>query len=663
MFSVVSETYDLINIDDNLEKHLHTDDWLLYRASSNAPLREARIRSFRPILRSATGESKIYAKLTIKPYIFAYDPDHRFAKSETFNAYDLYNTDTVGNLRLSLPYSTTYDLAFTPNLTEFVDNANLLLTQYFAALWQNGTLDFTNSIHHNTLTNYEYDLSDQSGLSFALTVPAGETVNYVLPVHSGVFLYVLINSSQEPSIRISTPEGLATAADYDYPTIAGDIVQAVDITGDLKKFVLVFDNDQFTVATVSNSSLVYDSFVPHADIKKVMSNLRSTVFLDSTGEIYRLEYDNQTLTQINTDRNITNICAFGSGWIIEVLDNLIYTLEYVDNEFKEYERIANYNELSPLMLIDVLTQLTSDYVFIYNDTTQAYRILEYKSEYDASQHKRVYSWVVSEPIEPQNQILDVSHISNYFVFTDASYIRFINILEKPYSDYIASSNNSFKISGSYSDVKFTSTTSYAGFTANFSVPNSTLTINDYLDQWSITGEKRIKPLQLRMVDSNKISYYSLCFALTNKILLFAVEIATEPVSLLYTSINQQIVYDLHSLGVSYLNPGYSIHDESTIYYFINFVDNYDDIVDKLVLDNYEDFVILRSPHINNVSQIIYSGFVEANVVFKKLDFLPSSNYFNVYITDANGKKLSYDDLKSNYSKIIIEVDYIYESIT
>ena len=52
-FSVVSECYELLGATDgetNTENYFK-NEWLLKRASSNAPLREARIRSFKPLTR------------------------------------------------------------------------------------------------------------------------------------------------------------------------------------------------------------------------------------------------------------------------------------------------------------------------------------------------------------------------------------------------------------------------------------------------------------------------------------------------------------------------------------------------------------------------------------------------------------------------------------
>ena len=62
---------------------------------------------------------------------------------------------------------------------------------------------------------------------------------------------------------------------------------------------------------------------------------------------------------------------------------------------------------------------------------------------------------------------------------------------------------------------------------------------------------------------------------------------------------------------------------------------------------------------NNLSQKIYTDYTEARVTYKRIDAMPSSNYFPVSIMDKNNHKISLDYLNTIYDQIIIEIDYIY----
>ena len=63
-----------------------------------------------------------------------------------------------------------------------------------------------------------------------------------------------------------------------------------------------------------------------------------------------------------------------------------------------------------------------------------------------------------------------------------------------------------------------------------------------------------------------------------------------------------------------------------------------------------------------VSQKIYTDYTEARVTYKRIDVIPSSNYFPVSIMDKNNQKISLDYLNTIYDQIIIEIDYIYEQL-
>ena len=65
---------------------------------------------------------------------------------------------------------------------------------------------------------------------------------------------------------------------------------------------------------------------------------------------------------------------------------------------------------------------------------------------------------------------------------------------------------------------------------------------------------------------------------------------------------------------------------------------------------------------NNISNIIYNTYTEANVVFKRIDNMPSANYLTVYLTKPDGTKPTIEELKNIFSAIYVEIDYIYDRV-
>ena len=135
--------------------------------------------------------------------------------------------------------------------------------------------------------------------------------------------------------------------------------------------------------------------------------------------------------------------------------------------------------------------------------------------------------------------------------------------------------------------------------------------------------------------------------------MFSVSLETGPIALLYSNENESIFNNVPIVAKSYLN---------TRNEYINYSPTYESDIKRLEYINDDYGLTLYSDHMNNVSQIIYTGYTEANVVYKRFDCLPSTNYLTVYLKDVESQVPTKNKLNELYSRIIVEIDYVYESV-
>ena len=156
-------------------------------------------------------------------------------------------------------------------------------------------------------------------------------------------------------------------------------------------------------------------------------------------------------------------------------------------------------------------------------------------------------------------------------------------------------------------------------------------------------------------EDDKLFGHCLMIPLTRKLLMFNIEIDTAPYSLISTRTMSELqdnILQLDDTG-TYLNTDND---------YITTPDDYEDQFNNLAQIGGNYYINLCSPHMNNISHIIYNTYTEANVVFKTIDSLPSANYLTIYLTEPNGTIPTIEELKNNYNAIYVEIDYIYERV-
>lgn len=154
--------------------------------------------------------------------------------------------------------------------------------------------------------------------------------------------------------------------------------------------------------------------------------------------------------------------------------------------------------------------------------------------------------------------------------------------------------------------------------------------------------------------NDTLTLNQIVFNLNNQYaVLFVVDFYTVPIDSIYTSRYQEIFNAQARLAVGWDVPNNDCIIKSA---------RYDEIAFSVNQRYYGVTLTLTSPFMGNLTQKIYTGFTEATVDFKRMDTVPSENYLPVSIVDNNNQRLLPDYLDDIYDQIIIEIDYIYETV-
>lgn len=694
-FSVVSETYDLLQAMKDYTNHTDPRNLInqniryngstfeLMRPSSNAPLREARVRSFRPTIKGNLKEgTPLYAELKIEPRILGYDPDNAYAFTQYYNNYRLYNnlygvnpvnTDTL-NIDISSPAS--YRVLVSPDIETFRGDLNNALNQYFAG-FETGTFNFSDGSggHSHFITNYETEPVNYTSEK-SYNPPAGYSIHELHPLRNGLFLFSLERSgSAYAHFCVCRPDELATAkifassitrygpiheacaiSPFGYPCVFGYENHLVYLDGETEPLILKSE---------STGSGYFNMFATND--KGVLIHSIEGVGLDH--HYYTLY--NTTLTEITDKHNLhgghtTAMIGFNGRALCGIDDevNSPY-LAILSLDLSEVE-VLNVSKINMSMYCDLAIINTIDRQFIcaidYNDNI---RTFEHYFEYEeiGGEWQRVYKWKRNDDITATDaSFVQLSRVGSSFavVVHDA-----INQVVKVYTApcvggqaeaFVVWENQSSPahMSGSWKDAALISSSKCIQILTDANDINTTLSIRDYKAIFSYQPDVELVEFTKFHADANGVLYcHFLSIPLGDIILMFTVSLITTPLSAYYTLYNEEVFANCDHFGSSLLNP---------LNYCIAKVSNFDEVMARV------DFVIgdytlsLCSPLTNNISQVIYSEFTEANVVFKILDIMPSLMTFPMYLITNEHNTPSYDELQGYYTRIIVEIDFIFEEV-
>lgn len=699
-YSIVSETYDLLQALNHPEFtnqtcQVYKDRYMLFRGSSYAPLREARIRSFKPILKNSYQADKtVNATITIKPYVFDYDADYRYAISKTFNAYDLYNSfvssQNIEDAQLRVN-ANQYTVNFTANIEQFVEDIDNCLNQYFHKLDTNGTLNFTDGVHNNYIRNYgQYPQIKNLSITPSTSTISDYTVSYIRAVRDGVFVYGLTPISGTGSaFVVSSPEALNTSLITIHPWKDNIDTGLVDAVASFKDCETVYFCDATHLFSIRNGifSVIHTLEAGQGTFTFLASNDRSVIVVITNSAVQSFYLLNgYTLTpltptdlsgDIRANFNITSIRGYNDQFICYVNSESESRLELCDKYMQQQyviEESKASGSIGDPSVIDVINKIDAVYVAILFHVAGNRAQIEM---YEYSADDGVYRWTKNGSDSVAYTVHSLSHHGGYFMVSLYRSITEEDIYIYPpngpagatlYASVIAAAKAVY-ISGGYERCSLvlndTATSTCTYWQSELKpINDDVLTINDYKDIFNYPLDE-IAFLKFKTItdpldpdysgnDNEPTIYsYSLNVPLTGKLLTFNASITTSPIALLYTSEYHAIFNDLAIIGRSYINP-------RNIY--ITYSQTYEDDIKRLEFINDDYGLTLYSDHMNNISQAIYTGYTEANVVYKRFDLLPSTNYLTVYLKDAENTVPTKNKLNEFYSRIIVEIDYVYESV-
>ena len=697
-YSVVSETYDLLQALNHPEYTQQTcqvfkDRFMLFRGSSYAPLREARIRSFKPILKNSfQADQTVNAKITVKPYVFDYDADYRYPISKTFNAYDLFNSyvssQNISDVQLRVSPQ-TYNINFSTNVEQTVSDINNCVRQYFHQYDENGTFNFTDGVHDNYIRNYGQEPQPEDGINYTHTTEAltDYTVLDVMPVREGVYVYALSpNSGTGSAFAVCKPEELDDeAAIYAYSSsIDNYLISAVATYKDCETVLWCDFTNLYVVRNgVFTHILKLEGDMAQFRFKFLASNDKNVlVVLEKSSDHDKYYYyllNGYSLVPIEphyndgTERNllVSAIRGYNGGFICYVISETNSRLEICNRDMTEWEVIepSMATGVYNISKIDVINKIDEIYVAaVHAVDGGADTISFYQYE---KQDEGVYEWVSNGTQLLGDYVYSMTHHGGYFLLTTQISSTETDVYKYPAAGgtetvflAITTDNdvNGVYVSGGYEQARVVSYKSNAAtidywISEIIPVNDDVLTISAYKDFYNYAFTE-IELFKFRVESSGDpgqptIYAYDLMIPLTTKLLMFSVSLETEPIALLYSNENESIFNNVPIVAKSYLN---------TRNEYINYSPTYDEDIKRLEYINDDYGLTLYSDHMNNVSQIIYTGYTEANVVYKRFDCLPSTNYLTVYLKDVESQVPTKNKLNELYSRIIVEIDYVYESV-
>ena len=688
-YSVVSETYDLLSAmsanqqqtkQQNQTCQYYKDEWFLFRGSSNAPLREARIRSFKPILKSQFGfiDNSIYAELTIQPYVFDYDVDYLYSKSWFGDGFDLYNSliesMNIGDMELKVSPSSKYQIRFDGNIRNFVSNCNDTIQGYFANFNNNGTFDFTDGIHHNYITNYNEAMRTIGIDNSSMTYPTGYSLLKFVPIRMGYFLFILTNDGgTTQKIAICKPNEVATATLYTFThkfNLLKDI-QAAALDKDCHDVAIIDDSHVFKFkngeCNVINNPHNSNDFIAIAGNDR--QYLIISEYSGSVQYMYRidgLELADVSPGSIGYSGKFSSIHGFGGNFIggaYSLSDGLgprlvIFPAGATDPEQFVDISVSIGMTNQQIDMIDVIFGLDEYYICFHPEVGDKLMYISYTFEIVEGQ--RVYSYNTEEATTGLN-ISALTHCGSYFLYSDqrttgteiykTSKIGGSQELLTTLADY----PNFGAVSGGFYHA-YAMTDNYYREFGTETTDDHILTIDDFRRYYSYEPLLYKTPIiHLQIEDDNEFYGKFVIIPLQTKLLLFNINIMTSPLSLFYTSTYDELYNNLICL----MNKYTYVNLKNV---FIKQVPDYEDLIRKLFIQSNDYVLSLCSQFMNNVSQVIYTGLTEANVVYKRFDVLPSTNYITMYLKDNEDNKPTLTQLKDNYTRIIVEIDYIYEEV-
>lgn len=679
-YSVVSECYELLRAttkQTNTEQYFK-NQWLLYRASSNAPLREARVRSFKPLKRNEPYHIVPTGEISIIPYVLDYDPDYRYTMSETNPNYHLYNaiinSQSVGDVELPITKQ-TYTFNLNASLKTTKDGINSLLKSYFQQFADEGTFDFSDGTNHNFITNYNQGIDNTLGILTSYSPPAGYTISYMKPLRNGLFVYEMTNDGGTTStFAISKPADLASKTSNDMYKIEvapAEILDCATNKPDARERTVIITASQMVVID-SNLHQVRNIAAPNNKVyKEVACNDREFIITIRTQyspiEQTTCLLSDYTLITVNNEIITSAICGFNDKFIYAVSFGANLKIYITNKTFEPDETVeiitewtpSNFDEINHFDVINGINKIyfvgwdKSHYNFYFFEATTTYDrntdkwTTTYK--YNGTVHSSAYNNTFATHL--QGSFLYCRHYSGYCQLWG------FNNEGDPFAQKIAKADiqtPDLELSGGWDECIAANTTKYIEI-GKERENNTILTVSDYLTMFS-EAMTQIDIVKLHYdEEDDKLFGHCLMIPLTRKLLMFNIEIDTAPYSLISTRTMSELqdnILQLDDTG-TYLNTDND---------YITTPDDYEDQFNNLAQIGGNYYINLCSPHMNNISHIIYNTYTEANVVFKTIDSLPSANYLTIYLTEPNGTIPTIEELKNNYNAIYVEIDYIYERV-
>ena len=688
-YSVVSETYDLLSAmnaneqqtnQQNQTCQYYKNEWFLFRGSSNAPLREARIRSFKPILKSTFGfiDNSIYAELTIQPYVFDYDVDFLYSRSWLGDGFDLYNSliesMNIGDMELKVSPSAKYQIKFDGDIKNFVSNCNDTIQQYFANFNNNGTFDFTDGITHNYITNYNETMRTIGSSNTSMTYPNTYSLLKFVPIRLGYFLFILTNDGgTTQKIAICKPNEVFNATLYTLPTNMDllNYIQAASLDKDCHDVAIIdsshvfkFKNGNLNIINNPHNSNNFIAIAANDRQYLIISE-----YLGSVQYMYRidgLELADVSPLSIGYTGKFSSIHGFGGnfiGGVYGLSDGLgprlaIFPAGASDPELFIDIQVSIGMTNQQIDMIDVIFGLDEFFICFKPDISDKLMFISYT--FEVIEGERVYSYNTEEATTGLN-ISSLSHCGSYFIYSDerttgteiyqTSKIGGSQALLTTITDY----PNNGAVSGGFG-CAFAMTENYYREFGLETTDDHVLSIEDFRRYYSYDPLLYKTPIiHLQIEEDDEFYGKFIIIPLQTKLLLFNINIMTSPITLFYTSTYDELYNNLICL----MNKYTYVNLKNV---FIKKVPDYEDLVRRLFIQSNDYVLSLCSQFMNNVSQTIYTGLTEANVVYKRFDVLPSTNYITMYLKDNEDNKPTLKQLKDNYTRIIVEIDYIYEQV-
>lgn len=606
--TVVSEIYDLLNPSAFVNNE--GADFVLSTPSTFSNLKEIRFRSFHPIVsRDIANSERLTSAVTIEPVVCAIDGDMNVSTAYMPD-YLLHNEK--GNLRLPIK-GANYTVEFNGDLKDLIKDVNDALAGYCEDFDWDGWFTFSKAdgsdphylqkkgVNMGQFVNYSAQWIGIARISCDKGDPSFNENNFLYSLGATTFLGPPDAPVQIQNLLIPTDERVIFCDKLTSDT------ESVKFNFTVDSGVYYYDPSHYT--QLSDAEMRQYASKTNGQGIGLTSEYKLIKFYDANAEELTVEFSPASIAYVK-NQYIATIQDNRGTFYISKDDGATWTPQ----------------EVQP-GIVQITQGLTfGDYIILYS-MTQGFYV------YDSN-----FNIVHSGDIGIDDAVV----VGDICVFVTGQDIYWMD------QSFNYSQIGICEITPRLNSSAITTTLEYVTFSYN----TGRCTIRDYYNQYMGT-DNVLTPTATFSALNEDLTVKNLIFNLGDYVLLFVIDLFINPLDLINLSSFYQVFNATANLKNSWV-----ITDNNCVTVSKNFDKN-------LMRASYlygGKTLTLGCNLATNKSKKIYTDSENARIYFKYVKTAGSVPSVTVYLLNKNNEKIGLDYLNAIYDQIIVEIDYVYDTL-